>query len=94
MVVRVVAKKSWPKVDKYLSLETMLTRREFGVRTHESDVSPSSMGSCLSIVRSQTSVNLLRDEEGEDAWTEMESNLVTLRCLGICSQQRQNKEIC
>ena len=35
----VVAKKCWVKVDKYLSLETMLTRREFGVRTHESDVS-------------------------------------------------------
>ena len=89
-----MAKKCWAKVDKYLSLETMLTKMEFDVRTHESDVSLSSMGSCLSIVRSQTSVNLLREEEGEDAWTEMGSNLVTLWCLGICSEQRQNKEIC
>ena len=54
-----LAKKCWGKVDKYLSPDsgnTMLTAEEGLWCQRVTRVS--SMGSCLSIVRSQTSVNL------------------------------------
>ena len=78
---RTLAKKCWGKVDKYLSPDsgnTMLTAEEGLWCQRVTRVS--SMDSCLSIVRSQTSVNLQR---WGDAWTGCWVTCVTLGS-GVC----------